>query len=59
MYNPKFIVSRRKIPLVYNSLLNVLIMKFLIISVNYWYDMEFDIKYNYYKLLEGIAGMIT
>ncbi|CAH0556760.1 unnamed protein product [Brassicogethes aeneus] len=25
------------------------------IAVNYWYDMEFDIKYCYYKMLESIC----
>lgn len=25
------------------------------IALNYWYDMEFDIKYCYYKLLEDVA----
>lgn len=25
------------------------------IAVNYWYDMEFDIKYNYYKFMENIV----
>ncbi|KAM3961355.1 jumonji domain containing 7 [Aphomia sociella] len=26
------------------------------IAVNYWYDMEFDIKYCYYKMLEKLCG---
>nr|XP_045581536.1 bifunctional peptidase and (3S)-lysyl hydroxylase Jmjd7-like [Procambarus clarkii]XP_045581538.1 bifunctional peptidase and (3S)-lysyl hydroxylase Jmjd7-like [Procambarus clarkii]XP_045581539.1 bifunctional peptidase and (3S)-lysyl hydroxylase Jmjd7-like [Procambarus clarkii]XP_045581540.1 bifunctional peptidase and (3S)-lysyl hydroxylase Jmjd7-like [Procambarus clarkii]XP_045581541.1 bifunctional peptidase and (3S)-lysyl hydroxylase Jmjd7-like [Procambarus clarkii] len=25
------------------------------IAVNYWYDMEFDIKYNYYKLVQNLS----
>ncbi|XP_064604380.1 bifunctional peptidase and (3S)-lysyl hydroxylase Jmjd7-like [Liolophura sinensis] len=25
------------------------------IAVNYWYDMEFDIKYNYFKFVEKLA----
>lgn len=25
------------------------------IALNYWYDMEFDLKYCYYKLLEDVA----
>lgn len=27
------------------------------IAVNYWYDMEFDIKYSYYKLLEKMTSI--
>ncbi|KAL4716497.1 hypothetical protein ACJJTC_015925 [Scirpophaga incertulas] len=27
------------------------------IAVNYWYDMEFDIKYCYFKMLEALTGM--
>ncbi|KAL5007907.1 hypothetical protein ScPMuIL_016713 [Solemya velum] len=27
------------------------------IAVNYWYDMEYDIKYNYYKLVERISKL--
>ncbi|XP_059055868.1 uncharacterized protein LOC131849767 [Achroia grisella] len=26
------------------------------IAVNYWYDMEYDIKYCYYKMLEKLCG---
>lgn len=25
------------------------------IAVNYWYDMEYDIKYNYYKFVQNIS----
>ncbi|XP_033633664.1 bifunctional peptidase and (3S)-lysyl hydroxylase Jmjd7-like [Asterias rubens] len=25
------------------------------IAVNFWYDMEYDIKYNYFKFLEGLV----
>ena len=25
------------------------------IAVNYWYDMEYDIKYNYYQLLQNLT----
>lgn len=25
------------------------------IAVNYWYDMEFDLKYNYYRLLQNLT----
>lgn len=28
------------------------------IAVNYWYDMECDIKYCYYKMLENMCKMI-
>ncbi|XP_050411134.1 bifunctional peptidase and (3S)-lysyl hydroxylase Jmjd7 [Patella vulgata] len=28
------------------------------IAVNYWYDMEYDIKYNYYKFLEKLTSVI-
>jgi len=28
------------------------------IAVNYWYDMEFDIKYNYYNLLHNLKKTI-
>lgn len=24
-------------------------------SVNFWYDMEYDIKYNYFQLLESLS----
>ena len=27
------------------------------IAVNYWYDMEFDIKYNYYNLLNSLKKL--
>ncbi|XP_034015475.1 bifunctional peptidase and (3S)-lysyl hydroxylase JMJD7 [Thalassophryne amazonica] len=26
------------------------------IAVNFWYDMEYDIKYNYFQLLEALSG---
>lgn len=26
------------------------------IAVNYWYDMDFDVKYCYYKMLEALCG---
>ncbi|WAR18281.1 JMJD7-like protein [Mya arenaria] len=28
------------------------------IAVNYWYDMEFDIKYNYYKCVEALVDIV-
>lgn len=28
------------------------------IAVNYWYDMEFDIKYNYYKCIESLVDTV-
>ena len=28
----------------------------LVIAVNYWYDMEFDCKYAYYKLVEAVSN---
>ncbi|XP_076451021.1 bifunctional peptidase and (3S)-lysyl hydroxylase Jmjd7-like isoform X2 [Babylonia areolata] len=28
------------------------------IAVNLWYDMEFDIKYNYYKFVEKVANLV-
>lgn len=28
------------------------------IAVNYWYDMEFDIKYNYFNLLSSLKKMV-
>ncbi|CAG9792632.1 unnamed protein product [Diatraea saccharalis] len=27
------------------------------LAVNYWYDMEFDVKYCYFKMLEKLCGM--
>ena len=27
------------------------------IAVNYWYDMEFDVKYNYYNLLQTLKNI--
>ncbi|XP_029972927.1 bifunctional peptidase and (3S)-lysyl hydroxylase JMJD7 [Salarias fasciatus] len=29
------------------------------IAVNFWYDMEYDIKYNYFQLLEALSGVST
>ena len=26
------------------------------IAVNFWYDMEYDMKYNYFKFLEGVSN---
>lgn len=26
-----------------------------IIAINYWFDMKYDIKYNYYKLISALA----
>ncbi|CAL8273899.1 unnamed protein product [Merluccius merluccius] len=26
-------------------------------AVNFWYDMEYDIKYNYYQLLDSLSGL--
>lgn len=26
-------------------------------AVNFWYDMEYDIKYNYYQLLDSLSGV--
>ncbi|XP_030633742.1 bifunctional peptidase and (3S)-lysyl hydroxylase JMJD7 [Chanos chanos] len=28
------------------------------IAVNFWYDMEYDIKYNYFQLLESLSGAV-
>ncbi|KAK7098131.1 bifunctional peptidase and (3S)-lysyl hydroxylase JMJD7-like isoform X2 [Littorina saxatilis] len=28
------------------------------VAVNLWYDMEFDIKYNYYKFVESVAQLV-
>ncbi|XP_028294161.1 bifunctional peptidase and (3S)-lysyl hydroxylase JMJD7 isoform X2 [Gouania willdenowi] len=28
------------------------------IAVNFWYDMDFDIKYNYFQLLEGMSDLL-
>ncbi|KAL8624051.1 hypothetical protein ACOMHN_019474 [Nucella lapillus] len=28
------------------------------IAVNLWYDMEFDIKYNYYKFVEKVSNLV-
>lgn len=27
------------------------------IAINFWYDMDYDIKYNYYKFVEAVAGL--
>uniref|UniRef100_A0A8C4Z220 Jumonji domain containing 7 n=2 Tax=Gadus morhua TaxID=8049 RepID=A0A8C4Z220_GADMO len=27
------------------------------IAVNFWYDMDYDIKYNYYQLLDTLSGL--
>lgn len=29
------------------------------IAVNFWYDMEFDVKYNYYTVLQKINKVIS
>jgi hypothetical protein len=26
-----------------------------IIAINYWFDMKYDLRYNYYKLVENLA----
>jgi hypothetical protein len=26
-----------------------------VIAINYWFDMKFDIKYNYYKLVDTLV----
>lgn len=26
-----------------------------VLTVNFWYDMEYDIKYNYFQLLESLS----
>lgn len=31
---------------------------FLVSSVNYWYDMEYDIKYSYYQLLDSLTKAV-
>jgi len=28
------------------------------IAVNYWYDMQFDIKYNYFNLLQNLKKIM-
>ncbi|XP_062326205.1 bifunctional peptidase and (3S)-lysyl hydroxylase JMJD7 isoform X2 [Osmerus eperlanus] len=28
------------------------------IAVNFWYDMEYDLKYNYFQLLESLSGAV-
>lgn len=28
------------------------------VAVNYWYDMEFDIKYNYYNFVKNVTGLL-
>ncbi|XP_067099018.1 bifunctional peptidase and (3S)-lysyl hydroxylase JMJD7 isoform X2 [Osmerus mordax] len=28
------------------------------IAVNFWYDMEYDLKYNYFQLLESLSGPV-
>ena len=37
-----------------SSLVSRLSSAFL--SVNFWYDMEFDIKFNYFQLLESLSA---
>nr|XP_048711621.1 bifunctional peptidase and (3S)-lysyl hydroxylase JMJD7 isoform X2 [Caretta caretta] len=29
------------------------------IAVNYWYDMEYDLKYSYYQLLDSLSKAVT
>jgi len=31
---------------------------FLVSSVNYWYDMEYDLKYSYYQLLDCLTETV-
>lgn len=31
----------------------------MVMAVNYWYDMPFDCKYAYYKLVEALAGPVA
>ena len=28
------------------------------IAVNYWYDMQYDIKYNYFELVKGVKNLM-
>lgn len=28
----------------------------MVVAINYWYDMPFDCKYAYFKLVESLAG---
>ena len=28
------------------------------IAINFWYDMEYDIKYNYFKFIESVSNVI-
>ena len=29
------------------------------IAINFWYDMEYDIKYNYFKFVETVTDLVT
>lgn len=29
-----------------------------VLTVNFWYDMEFDIKYNYFQLVESMTKAV-
>lgn len=31
---------------------------FFVSSVNYWYDMEYDLKYSYYQLLDCLTKAV-
>lgn len=33
------------------------VLSFLPAAVNFWYDMEYDIKYNYFQLLESLSDI--
>ena len=33
-------------------------MGIILVSVNFWYDMDFDIKYVYYKFVERLSKSV-
>lgn len=32
-----------------------LVFRLLLPTVNYWYDMEYDLRYSYFQLLESLT----
>lgn len=31
---------------------------FIVLTVNFWYDMEYDIKYSYFQLVEALTNTV-
>lgn len=41
----------------FHSQKRVSVCPLISVAVNFWYDMEYDIKYNYFQLLESLCDV--